>query len=151
MCLRIRGAVKTALLILSLLSSLSATPKSPSDDISWDEIHAFIAAEAATYDSSTEAALWSESVQGVKTWQVGRTKPRGLLDGHGVGWPRNGSVITFTDSADAEELAIMVDDFRESQTAPDSDGVDGVAQKLPPKANPFLRGEVRLPKAANVR
>ena len=111
--------MKTALLLLSLLASTAAAPRSRAHDVTWSEIHAFIVTEAVSVDPGTEAELWTESVYGEKTWEIAgnaaRARRASPVDGLGLGWPKQGIEITFATVADAEECGAMIDEFRESQ------------------------------------
>ena len=109
--------MKYALLLLSLMASTAAAPKSH-ENVTWNDIHAFIVAESTNADSWTEAELWAESVDGEKTWTIsGGAQARAVrpLDGVGLGWPKENKEITFTNAADAQECGAMIDEFRESQ------------------------------------
>ncbi len=110
--------MKTALLLFLVLASATAVPKpptSPTQAVTWGEIHTYIESHATNYRPATESQLWNESVMGRKTWEVTGSGQNARRDGGGIGWPRYGETITFSTRAEAEELGVMVDEFRESQ------------------------------------
>lgn len=118
--------MKTALLLLSVLASATAVPRTPPTTVTWDEIHTYVESHATNYRPSTESELWGESVTGRKTWEVTGGGQNARRDGGGIGWPRYGETITFSTRAEAEELGVMVDEFRESQ-------IPNIEDPIPPR------------------
>lgn len=100
----------TLITFFGIAVAQSRTAQASSD---WEVVHDYISEHAVFAPSQVEGALYLESINGEKSWDVvaGSTQ----VTGFGPGWPAPNQSIVMPTLEEANQLAGLIDAFRERQ------------------------------------